>query len=110
MDQANGYIEDLLGSGHLTGSPFVQAFVVGHEIDPKTTTTRTIGTAPEKGRVDAHTFADLVTTANARLFRIRDQVEHRYPDSAADLVASVRSSPTQLGLLGVPEEQATEGK
>jgi hypothetical protein len=57
MTQAEGYIEDLLNSGHVTGTPFIHAFVVGHEIDPKTTTVRRVGEAPEKGRVDAVTFA-----------------------------------------------------
>jgi len=33
MDQANGYVEDLLHSGHVDGSPFVHAFVVGNEVD-----------------------------------------------------------------------------
>lgn len=101
MDQASGYIEDLLNCGHLTGTPFIHAFVVGHERDPKTTTTRKIGASGEMGRVDAHTFADLVATANTRLFRIRDQVEDRYPASADQLLAHFETNPRQLELLGV---------
>jgi hypothetical protein len=101
MDQASGYIEDLLNCGHLTGTPYIHAFVVGHERDPKTTTTRKIGESGEMGRVDAHTFADLVTTANARLFRIRDQVEDRYPPSADQLLAYFEANPRQLEMLGV---------
>lgn len=97
VDQASGYIEDLLGCGHITGAPFVHAFVVGHELDPKTTATRKIGEAPEKGRVDALTFADLVATANARLFRIRDQVEDRYPASPADVVQKLKQQDLPMG-------------
>jgi len=36
MDQARGYIEDILHCGLLEGPPFVQAFVVGRELDPRT--------------------------------------------------------------------------
>lgn len=100
VEQASGYIEDLLGCGHITGSPFIHAFVVGHELDPKITATRKIGESPEKGRVDARTFADLVATANARLFRIRDQVEDRYPASPADVVKKLKQHDLPMGGAG----------
>ena len=35
MMQAEGYIEDLLNSGHITGTPFIHAFVVGQAVDPE---------------------------------------------------------------------------
>lgn len=101
MDQASGYIEDLLASGHITGTPYVHAFVVGHELDPQTTTVRKVGESPEKGRVEGQTFAQLVATANARLFRLREQLEERYPPTAEGLTDHLRGDPnaaTQLGI------------
>ncbi len=96
MTQATDYVEDLLNCGHLTGEPFIHAFVVGHEVDPKTTSTRTV----KNSRVDAQTFANLVATANIRLFRIRNEVQDRYPESTVDLLERFRTSPQQLDLLG----------
>jgi len=101
MDQASGYIEDLLNSGHLTGSPFIHAFVVGHELDPKTTTVRKVGDAPEQGRVEGQTFAQLVATANARLFRIREQIEDRYPPASDGLLDLFRGNPEAASQLGL---------
>lgn len=101
MDQASGYIEDLLNSGHLTGSPYIHAFVVGHELDPQTTSVRKVGDSPERGRVEAQTFAQLVATANARLFRLRDQVEDRYPESPQELMAHLRREPVASSQLGI---------
>lgn len=100
MDQAGGYIEDLANSGLLAGKPFIHAFVVGHELDPLTTPVRTVGD-PVIGRIEAHPFGQLVQTANARLFRIRDQVEDRYPDDAAGLLAQLKSTPKEAEQLGI---------
>jgi len=50
MTQAEGYIEDLLNSGHIAGTPFIHAFVVGHEVDPKTTAVRRVGDRRGMGR------------------------------------------------------------
>lgn len=89
MNQASGYVEDLFNSGHLVGTPFIQAFVVGHELDPLTTSARTIGDS--RGRVEAWTYASLVATANARLFRVRDHVTDRYPESAQGVLDHLRA-------------------
>jgi hypothetical protein len=101
MDQAGGYVEDLLHSGHLTGTPFIHAFVVGHQLDPLTTTVRKVGDSPEYGRVEGQTFAQMVATANARLFRIRDQVEDRYPPDSDGVMNELRNQPgeAQLGIM-----------
>jgi Histidine kinase-, DNA gyrase B-, and HSP90-like ATPase len=101
MDQASGYVEDLLNSGHLTGTPFVHAFVVGHELDPQTTNVRKVGESPERGRIEAQTFAQLVSTANARLFRIRDQVEDRYPVGADGMLSHLKQDTTAANQLGI---------
>lgn len=83
MHQAAGYIEDLVASGKLDGAPYIQAFVVGHEINPKVQRTNRIGD-PERGRVDAWTFGQVVRIANARLFRLREQVAQRYEGLGTD--------------------------
>jgi hypothetical protein len=101
MDQAGGYIEDILSSGHLAGTPYIHAFVIGHEIDPKTTASRKIGVEPERGRVDAATFAGLISTANARLFRLRGVVEDRYPESSKDVLERWRQRPHEAAQLGI---------
>ncbi len=106
MTQAANYVEDLVHCDHVTGTPYVHAFVVGNGVDRLTTLTRKVGEAPERGRVDGVDYAGLVATANARLFRIREQVSDRYPDSAQSLLQYLKSHGTealQLGLqLGDP--------
>lgn len=104
MNQAEGYIEDLLNSGHITGFPTIDAFVVGHVLDPKTTTTRRVG---DHGRVEAATFGTLVRAANRRLFNVREQVQDRYPDSGKDLVTYLRAKPGEASQLGLDLEPPT---
>ncbi|MCM3269330.1 ATP-binding protein [Paenibacillus elgii] len=94
MDQAGHYVEDLLNSGHLNGTPFINAFVVGHEIDPKITRIRKVGDNPERGRIDATTFGQLVSTANQRLLRLKDQLDDRYKGyTDATIVQKVLNEP-----------------
>lgn len=100
MTQAEGYIEDLLHCGLLDGPPYLQAFVVGRELNPRTTAVKTIGD-PEQGRVQAVTFGQLIRTANARLFRIRDTVQERYSGSGQDLLDRIMAQPHQIELLGI---------
>jgi hypothetical protein len=101
MGQGEGYIEDLLNSGHLTGAPYIHAFVVGHQLEKKTTTVRKVGERPEQGRVEAQTFAQLVSTANARLFRLREQVEDRYPAGSDGVLNHLNEEPEEAAQLGI---------
>lgn len=78
LAQATNYVEDILGSGLLDGPPYVRAFVVGDDIDPKAERVRRIGDRPEVGRIDACTFGQLVRTARGRLFHLRDELAIRY--------------------------------
>lgn len=105
MTQAEGYIEDLLHCGLLDGPPYVQAFVVGRELNPRTTAVKAIGD-PEQGRVQAVTFGQLIRTANARLFRIRDSVQERYTGSGQELLDRIMAQPHQMDLLGVLKKKA----
>lgn len=109
MNQADGYVQDFLGSGALDGTPVFRAFVVGHTIDSKTVRekeNREEGVL--RGRVVASTYGQLVRTANQRLFRLREKIPARYEDvSGAELSARVMQTPSQVGLaLPAP----TEGK
>lgn len=104
MNQANGYVEDILNSGHLDGPPLIDAFVVGHRVDPKIGKRSVIFGESTLGNIEAVSFAHLVDTANARLFRLRDQLEERYgQQEGEDLVARVLGEPVQLDLTSRPE-------
>ena len=93
--QATSYIQDLLSCGILDGSPFIHAFVVGDEVNSKVEPIQTIG-SPERGRVIATTYSQLVRTGEARLFRLRDQLQERYGDiKGTDLLAQVMAEPTE---------------
>ncbi|WNS42072.1 ATP-binding protein [Paenibacillus sp. MMS20-IR301] len=96
MDQAGHYVEDLLNSGHLSGTPFINAFVVGHEIDSKITRIRKVGDNPERGRIEATTFGQLVSTANQRLMRLKEQLDDRYKGyTDSTIVQKVLNEPYQ---------------
>lgn len=77
INQANGYIEDLLNCGAIDGTPHISAFVVGHEIDSKTTRSRTIGD-PATARLQACTFGQLVRSASRRLYHLKETLNDRY--------------------------------
>jgi hypothetical protein len=100
VNQAAGYIEDLLHCGLLDGPPQIVSFVVGHQVSDKLSRVRTVGD-PVVGRIEAVTYQQLVRTANARLFRIRDAVEDRYPERGHALLDHLRSRPEQMELLGI---------
>ena len=80
MFQALGYVQDLLGCGFLDGSPYIHAFVVGHEIHEKVERVLSVGRDPERGVVKATTYGQLVRTGGARLFKLRENLEERYED------------------------------
>lgn len=100
MNQGNGYVQDFLGSGALDGTPMFRAFVVGHEITPKTT--REIELKEEgvlRGRVQAVTYGQLTRSAHQRLFRLKERIPARYEDvSGADLSAKVMQTASQANL------------
>jgi hypothetical protein len=73
--QASNYVQDFLGSGHLAGTPRINAFVVGHEIDARVQKTMTLG---DRGHIGVYTYAELTSTASHRLFRLKERVTERY--------------------------------
>lgn len=100
MNQADGYIQDFLGSGAIDGTPVFRAFVVGHEISPRTSREKEIREEGVlRGRVLATTYGQLTRTANKRLFSLRDRIPARYEDvSGADLSAKVMGIASQAGM------------
>lgn len=100
MNQADGYVQDFLGSGALDGTPMFRAFVVGHEIAQKTMREKEIKEdGILRGRVLATTYGQLTRSANQRLFRLKEKIPARYEDvSGAELSARVMQTPTQAGL------------
>lgn len=97
MNQADGYVQDFLGSGAMDGTPVFRAFVVGHEISPKTIREKDIREdGIIRGRILATTYSQLTRSANLRLFRLRERIPTRYDEvSGADLMARVMQAPTQ---------------
>ena len=63
---------------------------------------------PERGRIEAHSFSQLVRTANARLFRIRDRVEERYPEQGRAVVEKIWGDAVEAKNLGLFEPAAPQ--
>jgi hypothetical protein len=84
INQASGYVEDLLNCGHLDVRPFIRAFVVGHRLGDRFEPTRSIGENPVSARVHATTYGQLVRTGEKRLFSLRSQLTSRYEEICGD--------------------------
>ena len=98
MNQATGYAQDLLTCGLLDGPPFIRAFVVGHACSGKISQTIAVGN-PEAARIQAITYGQIVRTAEARLFKLRDRLQERYENmSGAELLQRASGIGTQLPL------------
>lgn len=109
MEQATGYVEDILGCGLVEGKPRINAFVVGHSIRQGVQTKRGVGD-PEFGVIRATTYWQLVRTAEQRLFKLRDRLKDRYDTlSGSDALSKVLAEPLQLPIeLTTPPAAATE--
>lgn len=85
--QAEEYVQDIVGSGVIIGSPFINAWVVGHQIKEGVVRDKTLQ-HPEAtkgyGRVRTITFAALIDTAKARLLKLRDTLANRYNNIPTD--------------------------
>lgn len=100
MNQADGYVQDFLNSGVIDGTPMIRAFVVGHEIHPKTSREKEIKEeAVLRGRIVATTYGQLTRTAHQRFFRLKEKIPTRYDGVAGvDLMARVMQAPSQSSL------------
>ncbi len=106
MNQADGYVQDFRASGALDGTPMFRAFVVGHEIAPKTTREKELREdGVLHGRVVGTTYGQLTRTAHQRLFRLKERIPARYEDvSGADLSAKVMQTASQA-MLPLPQQK-----
>ncbi len=81
-NQAHSYAEEFINSGSLIGSPYVDAFVVGKSYSEKMQPITTIKNENEveKGKVRVTLFSQLVSTAEKRLFGLREKLTERYEE------------------------------
>lgn len=100
MNQADGYVQDFIGSGLMDGTPLIRAFVVGYEVDDKTLKIKESKVEDVlRGRVTATTYGQLIRSANHRLFKLKDKIPTRYDEvSGGDLMAKVMQTPSQSNL------------
>ncbi|MBE8233182.1 MAG: hypothetical protein HAW67_05545 [Endozoicomonadaceae bacterium] len=82
INQADGYVQDIAYSNLMDTTPHVSAFVVGHEIKPKTAKLKEVKDSEDEktvlGTVRAVTFSTLIDTAEHRLFKLRSRLSERY--------------------------------
>jgi hypothetical protein len=95
MNQADGYVQDILSSDLLDSNPQVRAFVVGHRLDPKTDPVKNIGD-PTKAKIKAVTFGQITRTAEQRLFKLKKHLSDRYDNiSDSSILDEVLNNPEQ---------------
>jgi len=101
MNQADSYVQDFLSSGVMDGTPMFRAFVVGYEIQPKTSKEKEIKEdGVLRGRVIAITYGQLTRSAHQRFFKLKEKIPTRYDDvSGVDLMTRVMQTPTQASFI-----------
>ena len=101
MNQADGYVQDFLGSGAMDGTPMFRAFVVGYEIQPKTSREKDIKEEGVlRGRIIATTYGQLTRSAHHRFFKLKEKIPTRYDGvSGVDLMTKVMQTPSQVPLI-----------
>jgi hypothetical protein len=98
VNQADAYVQDIVNSGFIIGSPYICAWVVGETISKGLATDKKVSDSirGEYGRVRATTFSQLVGTANLRLMKLRDRLKSRYGEMPTDsLLERVLGKPYQ---------------
>lgn len=99
MNQADGYVQDFLGSGAMDGTPMFRAFVVGYEVQLKTMDKEIKEDGVLRGRVVATTYGQLTRSAHQRFFKLKEKIPTRYDDiSGVDLMTKVMQTPSQASL------------
>jgi hypothetical protein len=106
MNQADGYVQDFLGSGVMDGTPMFRAFVVGHEIQSKTSKEKEIKEEGIlRGRIIATTYGQLTRSAHQRFFKLKEKIPTRYDDiSGIELMTRVMQTPSQVELVPTGQE------
>jgi hypothetical protein len=83
MTQADGYVQDIHACGQFDTSVRIHAFVIGHEVAPRTEARKSLGN-PIYGTVQAATYSVLVETAGRRLFGLKTRLNERYGELQKD--------------------------
>lgn len=105
MNQAAEYVDELVSSGGIEGTPIFHAFVVGHSLaaNISTVSSREFN-GVLRGHVRATTYNTLALTANRRLHGLKARIPSRYEEvSGYELVQKVMGTPSQALL--VPEAE-----
>ncbi|MBU2708644.1 hypothetical protein KCM76_21810 [Zooshikella marina] len=93
MNQAYGYVQDIAYSDFLRSIPYVNAFVVGESVKPKTATDKEIKDSDDQnkriGRIRAITFSTLIDAADRRLFRLREKLQKYSSMTTSELKQAV---------------------
>lgn len=86
INQADGYAQDIAGSGAISGAPYICAWVVGEKVAAGVGRDKSLqnDAGASYGRVRATTYAPLVDTANRRLLKLRDVLAPRYANIPTD--------------------------
>ncbi|UYI49585.1 ATP-binding protein [Vibrio natriegens] len=110
MHQAKCYVEDILHAGVGSNKPFIKAYVVGDTINSRTSSYQSVGDNPESldGEIRAMTYGELIRTAEARLFALRETVENRYEGlEKDDLLCELLNLPDQQSTFNFDQEKET---
>jgi hypothetical protein len=101
MNQADGYVQDFLNSGVMDGTPKFRAFVVGYEVQPKTSKEKEIKEeGVVRGRIVATTYGQLTRSAHQRFFKLKEKIPTRYDEiSGVDLMTKVMQTPSQTAFI-----------
>ena len=101
MNQADGYVQDFLNSGAMDGTPMFRAYVVGHEIQAKTSKEKEIKEdGVLRGRIVATTYGQLTRSAHQRFFKLKEKIPARYDDiSGVDLMTKIMQTSSQAPLI-----------
>lgn len=94
MTQAYHYVQELISSGGLEGTPFFHAFVVGHSVG--TGISRQGMEIPGRARIMPTSYNQLMLTANRRLHGLKARIPARYEEvSGFELARRVMDTPSQ---------------
>lgn len=96
ISQAEEYVESIFKGNKLNSAPKIKAFVVGDMID---STTSRFKTQENFGEVYAYTYSQLVSTAEKRLFSLKEKLEEHYNQfNGNDYVQAILNEPEQQKL------------
>lgn len=99
INQAETYIDSIYKGNMLNTRPKIKAFVVGDSVDSAISTHKT---QDEYGEVWAYTYDQLVSTAEKKLFNLKDKlVEHYNQYTSDDYVKAILNEPEQMKLPGI---------